>query len=368
MNKISAGSSYSAAIASGTPWIWGIIVVRNLGLGGVETNLPSEIPDLTSITTVSLGQLHSLFVGCDGNVWVTGWNDFGQLGTGGYEECPKVHQISLSNIFFAATKNNHSIFINNDLEVWVCGWNAFGQLGLGHTELQPIPIQIDLPNIVSVDAGYTHSIFIGADGSVWGCGRNSNGQLGLGDQEPRQSPTKIVSLPQIKTADAGFDHTVFIDMNGGAWSCGKHLLGQLGLGKPLTHTHFPKKVDFCQLGASNVILTAVSCGYEHTVFLDEEGIAWSCGNNKSLQLGFGENISSLYRPNNLENLPPILAIACGKAHSLFLDSDGAVWSCGNNSHAQLGALPGAAKTLGKIKLPPIMLDKKVNVKSARKIG
>jgi alpha-tubulin suppressor-like RCC1 family protein len=78
----------------------------------------------------------------------------------------------------------------------------------------------------------------------------------------------------------------------------------------------------------------ISAGGYHSLALDEDGNVWSCGRNNEGQLGLSDN-----NPRNVftkTNLTNVIAIGGGDDHSLALDKNGNVWSCGNNDYGQLG--------------------------------
>ena len=70
----------------------------------------------------------------------------------------------------------------------------------------------------------------------------------------------------------------------------------------------------------------VSCGYNFTICVDSEGFIWSFGDNNYGQLGTG-NITQ-----KLLNIPPVLSVSCGSYYTLIITNN--LWSCGRNSHGQ----------------------------------
>ena len=50
--------------------------------------------------------------------------------------------------------------------------------------------------------------------------------------------------------------------------------------------------------------------FHFTVCVDDEGFIWSFGDNFSGQLGTG-NKTNFNVPQKLQNIPPVLSIACG---------------------------------------------------------
>ena len=102
-------------------------------------------------------------------------------------------------------------------------------------------------------------------------------------------------------------------------------------------------------GGSNIepaskTIEKIAAGEYHSVALDTEGYVWTWGNNDSGQLGIsvdvviegGERHYKMSRIPQRTNLDNIEDIAAGKKHTLALDKDGYVWTWGNNEQGQLG--------------------------------
>lgn len=106
------------------------------------------------------------------------------------------------------------------------------------------------------------------------------------------------------------------------WGSTKH--GQLGLGgieeeiivSPTDNKHFEKKT-----------LKQVACGYNHTLFLLDDGTVYSCGNNDFEQLGHD---GPRRRPEQILTLETqvITAIAAGYSFSMALNNKGALFCWG----------------------------------------
>src|SRR3990167_10001352 len=84
-------------------------------------------------------------------------------------------------------------------------------------------------------------------------------------------------------------------------------------------------------------ICSVSAGYYHTLLLDENGEVWTCGHNQCGQLGRPEkdnraDVSKMPSPVKFKS------VSAGNFHSMFLDVEGRVWGCGHNRDASL-ALP-----------------------------
>ena len=74
----------------------------------------------------------------------------------------------------------------------------------------------------------------------------------------------------------------------------------------------------------------------HTVFLDQNGEVYSCGIGEGGRLGHGneETYLSFKRIESLND--KIIDICAGNGHTLFLSEQGCIFSCGMNDYGQLG--------------------------------
>jgi alpha-tubulin suppressor-like RCC1 family protein len=339
VTQITAGFYHSLFLMSnGSLWATGWNLYGQLGNGiyatayPYGTNQPGQIV-ASNVTTIAVGGGHSLFLKSNGSLWAMGWNAYGQLGDGttdnGNYETNQPEQIAATNVTAIAAGLNHSLFLKRNGSLWAMGWNAYGQLGDGTTDNGNYqtnrPEQIVASNVTAVAAGYRHSLFLKSDGSLWGMGNNAYGQLGDGTFNNTNLPVQIVAS-NVTAITAGDQHSLFLMSNGSLWAMGNNNVGQLGDGTD-NSTNLPE-----QIVASNI--TAIAAGSAHSLFLKSDGSLWAMGDNRYGQLGDGTD--------NSTNLPEqivtngVTAIAAGYGHSLFLRSDGSLWGMGDNLNGQLG--------------------------------
>lgn len=88
----------------------------------------------------------------------------------------------------------------------------------------------------------------------------------------------------------------------------------------------------------DVMIASISCGYSHTLAISYNQVLYAWGNNRSKQLGLGEN-----SPDFLHVPMPVLGagnnirkVACGSEHSLLLRHDDKVLSWGQGAGGLLG--------------------------------
>jgi alpha-tubulin suppressor-like RCC1 family protein len=305
-------------------------------LGAVLQALASEAQPVTKITA-SKG--HSLFLKSDGSLWGMGDNMFGVLGGSGYSATNLPSQIMASNVTAVAAGRAHSLFLKSNGSLWAMGYNGYGQLGDGTFNSPNYPEQIVASNVTAIAAGYGHSLFLKSDGSLWAVGRNDDGQLGDGTYGTSPyfgtNRAEQIVASNVTAIAAGWQHSLFLKNDGSLWAMGANSIGQLGDGT-WVRTNRPK-----QILASNV--TAIAAGAYHSLFLKSDGSLWAMGNNIAGQLGDGTYVDANFGTNRAEQIvaSSVTAIAAGFYHSLFLKSDGSLWAMGDNLDGDLGDGIGA---------------------------
>ena len=137
-----------AARAAGSPTVvgWG-----NNGSG--QTSAPADLSDVTSIAG---GNIHSLVLKSDGTVVGWGWNDDGQTSV----------PADLSDVTSIAGGNIHSLALKSDGTVVGWGDNDDGQTS----------VPADLSDVTAIAAGLYHSLALKRDGTVVDWGANGHGQ------------------------------------------------------------------------------------------------------------------------------------------------------------------------------------------------
>ena len=101
----------------------------------------------------------------------------------------------------------------------------------------------DIPKIVSIFAGEGRAILLDAQHNVWIMGNNSYENLAVfNNYAPIQ--TQKLALPlNIKQVASGKFHTLFLEVDGVVWSCGYPYFGLLeNAGTSPIETHVPQKI------------------------------------------------------------------------------------------------------------------------------
>jgi alpha-tubulin suppressor-like RCC1 family protein len=251
-----------------------------------------------------------------------------------------------------------SLFLTNDGKVYSCGRNMYGELGLainnGTENANPNPAHIKnirTAIIVAVSCGTEFSLFLTNDGKVYSCGLNQYGQLG---QPYNLLTTNSANIQQI--IDGGMDslnivyiatgnaaaHSMFITHDGKVYSCGYNRSGQLGTTRNNNNVAANSVPTQITATISSLIIVDIKLGGQHSLFLTNNGKVYACGRNQYGQLGTTTNNGNLNANPTPTQITTtigslnIVAISAGSHHSLFLTNNGKVYACGLNQYGQLG--------------------------------
>ena len=234
--------------------------------------------------------------------------------------------------------------------MWSFGDNSFGQLGTGNKTNFNVPQKIeDIPPVVSISCGAHHTLIITKDSNLWSCGRNNYGQLCNcnGNKESQLKPQKT-SFLNISKISAGYNHSLFQNDNGEIFACGNNEHGQCGLG----HFNHPQITPSLILNLPSNIIQFV-CGNQQSLLLDSEGNVFSVGYNEYGSLGLGNNTSQNVL-NKIPNIPLIRTISCVNASCYLIDFERNLWAFGSNDEARLGL--GNKANVNTPKIIPTLKD------------
>jgi alpha-tubulin suppressor-like RCC1 family protein len=289
--------------------------------------------ELTGVTQVSAGALHSLALRSDGTVWAWGSNLFGQLGNGttnAASPSDPVQVQGLTGVIQVSAGGFQSLALRSDGTVWEWGTNQ----ATGYYAPVEVP---GLTGVIKISAGATFSLALRSDGTVWAWGGNQVGQLGDGTTVSSQVPVQVTGLSQVTDIAAGYDASLAASTRGNTaltsvWAWGGNGKGQLGDGTFTSHLT-PELVT----GIGTPYIAGISAGYQFAVVLGTDGSSWGWGADGSGQLDNTPTSSPVTRPSQMTWAgSKITQLSAGFDHVLALRSDGTVLAWGDNSQGELG--------------------------------
>lgn len=317
--------------------VWG----RNLdGQLGDDTTIDSSVPVQTvdqayNWVSPDGGSFFSVGTKIDGTLWLWGRNSNGYIGDYTIEsKSSPVQTISLGNDWAQASGGESaSAGIKSDGSLWIWGDAIYGQLGNGTfspSVSSPIQTILGGNDWAQVSVGLRQTVAaIKTDGSLYTWGRNDYGQLGINSTAFQNVPNNVGETTWSQVA-VGSMHTAAVKKDGSLWTWGYNAYGQLGTGNK---TNYSSPVQ-TTLNDNN--WSQVSCGYNFTAALRNDGNLYTFGWNILGQLGDGTVVSKS-TPTLVSNGGTNWSnIACGWFHTIALKVNDTLWSWGNNQYGQLG--------------------------------
>ncbi|MGY3091408.1 alpha-tubulin suppressor-like RCC1 family protein [Hymenobacter sp. UYAg731] len=141
------------------------------------------------------------------------------------------------------------------------------------------------------------------------------------------------ALAQPETIALGNGHTLVIHANGTLWACGYNGDGRLGDG---TTTNRLRPVQIGTGTTWRTVSTGGRTGDSYVLALQTDGSLWSWGNNNYGQLGHPSGVGGNTLVPQLVVGGPWACAAAGQNHSVAVRADGTLWTWGYNGTGQLG--------------------------------
>lgn len=184
-------------------------------------------------------------------------------------------------------------------------------------------------------SGFSHTVSLSDNGEVYTFGENKHGECGHGDCEPRTEPTLVEGLKDhhVTAIACGFHHTLALTSEGRLFSFGYGGFGALGHnGKD--NELLPREVT--ALVGRRVV--SISSGSFFSLCLTSKGRVFSFGDGDHGRLGHG-GWSKKLRPRLVRRelgRKRVVEIAAGEGHAVALTDDGEVFTWGAGYWGQLG--------------------------------
>lgn len=291
------------------------------------------------MATLSAGSYQNIAISRSGLLLTWGAGKFGQLGDGQYQDSVHLQNITSSippeagQVTQVSAGCGHSGFITDKGEAYTCGDNRYYQLGHSSFRGQtcPVPTRVckGLGSVrcLQIACGSSHTLFLTDMGQVYVSGQGDSGQLGLGPHVHAALIPQCITFPyneySIVSITAGIAHNVLLSDCGKAFTFGLATVGQLGHGGT-KNLHQPTLVSVLR----NKKIMFAAAGVCHTIFVDSNGHVFTCGKGSG-QLGHGD-IRIRTVPTavaSLEGVHISKAVA-GVGRSIFISSSGRGYWCG----------------------------------------
>jgi hypothetical protein len=204
----------------------------------------------------------------------------------------------------------------------------------GSYDIVPDEMLALLPNIVFVKQKYDVTAILTAEGDLWMFGNNECGQCGSFIEESlRRRIPQRVQLPmgeRVKQVDFGEFHTVVLTEKGNVYAWGQVSNGKLGYEIAVLDQISTSQQAYSRLKPYLVKFDAsiqksqiskIACGRNHTICLDSIGRVWGFGSGSFGQLATGEDGNlDMMVPGILPQLVKhhVVDIGAGAGYSLAL--------------------------------------------------
>jgi alpha-tubulin suppressor-like RCC1 family protein len=231
----------------------------------------------------------------------------GQLGIPGIAKVSYPTQLEgICNFLTVSAGNEFSIALDRSGNVWF-----FGKRG-SKKRLIPKIIPTET-HITKISAGYSDAIFLDDKGKVWSYSLVKN-------------ITEFALHNVIVDIAAGHSHRLFIDCNKQLWASGSNSCGQLGVvsAREVTIT----QVDSCKDSVR------VWAGAFHSFVESSDGNLKAFGDNSHGELGLELLDAKVFHPT-IHRLQ-VQEVFPGTGFTIFVDTNGYIYSCGHNMQGQLG--------------------------------
>jgi len=360
---------------------WGLNDGGQIGAGETDQSphaMPIRVKNspagdaLTNAVQVACGAHHTVVLKNDGTVWAFGTNSSGQLGNNSTTQSSVPVQVltstgaALTNVAQVAAGAAFSMARTTGNQVYVWGDNTYSECGAASTTTKYPTAQLlsGIPGtatVLQISCGASTAYALTSSG-VYSWGYNANGNCGNGTSGANvTAPTAITftASPTIAAIAAGANHCLAADTAGNVWAWGYNVHGEVGNGSEGTVVTSPVKVLPAKgmgalIAAGNAFSLAMQQSASGGVVTNT---VYSWGSDQYGQLGQGSAGKDVLTPTVMLDsagtapCTGIVAIAAGTSHSLMLDGEGNVWSCGENGAGELGTGEFGTPASASLELP-----------------
>ena len=228
----------------------------------------------------------------------------------------------------------HAIALQKNGSLWTWGNGGEGRLGNNSIASQSSPVQVGASAWSFATAGGRHSLGISSAGNLYAWGENGDGQLGTNTTIDASSPVQIGSLTTWTSVTAGYNQSFGILSTGALYSWGGNGNGCLG------HDQSPAspngvKSSPTQIGAGTTWLQVDAGGEYNVAAIQTDGTLWTWGNNSYGQIG-DNTTTNRSSPVQVGALTNWAQVSEGYQTVMAVKTDGTLWGWGRNQSGQIG--------------------------------
>ncbi|CAK9183035.1 unnamed protein product [Ilex paraguariensis] len=197
-------------------------------------------------------------------------------------------------------------------------------------------VETSAGNQMQIRSGRYHTLLIN-ESAVYSCGSSLCGVLGHGPETTQCAAFTRINFPspaQVIHVSASHNHAAFVMQSGEVFTCGDNssfCCGHRDTGRPIFK---PRLVE----ALKGVSCKQVAAGLSFSIFLTRQGHVYTCGTNTHGQLGHGDTLdrSTPKIVDLLDHIGSVVHIAAGPSYALSVTEDGTVYSFGSGSNFCLG--------------------------------
>ena len=281
------------------------------------------------------------------NIWAAGCNDSGECGIHSQINpvfTPitffKCNNIDIKQIFVSIA-GNCTFFKSDNNKIYACGRNNNAQIGWNTDEIK------EIDELTNNAAYYENDVYIprvitDLEGeNVIDIQTSTNYSIALCSSNNQQCIQISMNWCRIYKAPQDVTNILilFLKSTQVLATTGKQILYGSGHAQDakFTHKYGWNEVEIFK----NKTIIQIAAGEHHTLFLEENGVVWSCGDCSKGRTG---NIyvkkTVVFVPREIKYFVDrgieIKSIACGSQHNMAIDVNGRLYGWGSNEKLQCG--------------------------------
>eukprot|EP01084_Bolivina_argentea_P173715 300912_1 len=248
-----------------------------------------------------------------------------------------LHILNVKNVY-CNPHGYQGFMVSSENKLYGFGHNQQGQLGVNnYTDMHKlVNVKWEHGIIKQIQCADNYSTVLTQNGDVYSSGGAFDRYGGNGHENASNTWRKISELKSIKTIASGSNHTLCCDDNGNVYSFGANLSGQLGINPDECDNQKHYKPTVIKLfQQKHIVIVNISCGYQYSICLSENGRVYSFGYNTVGQCGQGyKSDKPLLIPTQIQSLNHINinTIICGYHHSSIVSDTNKIYLFGNNNY------------------------------------